>query len=134
MVDLLEQLFSVIWQEKIVPRQWREGLIVNIFKKGDREDPANYRGITLLSVVGKVFCKILNNGLVQCLDKEGVLHEGQAGFRINILNSCVYQITRRYRTLPREEWQRNVRQGVQGYPAAMWKAPAIPGRRVLLPG
>ena len=51
-------------------------------KKGDREDPGNYRGtcITLLSVVGKVFCKMLNN---QCLDKEGALHEGQAGFRIN---------------------------------------------------
>ena len=31
MVDLLEQLFSVIWQEEIVPRQWRDGLIVNIF-------------------------------------------------------------------------------------------------------
>ena len=68
---MLEQLFSVIWQEEIVPRQWRDGLIVNIFKKGDREDPGNYRGITLLSVVGKVFCKILNNRLVQCLDKEG---------------------------------------------------------------
>ena len=80
MVDLLEQLFSVKWQEEIVPRQWREGLIVNIFKKGDREDPANYRGITLLSVVGKVFCKILNNRLVQCLDKGVVLHEGQADF------------------------------------------------------
>ena len=39
--------------------------------------------ITLLSVVGKVFCKILNNRLVQCLDKEGALHEGQAGFKIN---------------------------------------------------
>ena len=87
MVDLLEQLFSVIWQEEIVPMKWREGLIVNIFKKGDREDPANYRGITLLSVVGKVFCKILNNRLVQCLDKEGTLHEGQAGFRIN--RSCM---------------------------------------------
>ena len=87
MVCLLEQLFSVVWHEEAVPRQWREGLIVNLFKKGDREDPGNYRGITLLSVVGKVFCKVLNNRLVQCLDKEGVLHEGQAGFRV--IRSCM---------------------------------------------
>ena len=33
--------------------KWREGLIVSLFKKGDKEDPGNYRGITLLSVVGK---------------------------------------------------------------------------------
>ena len=51
MVDLLEQLFSVIWQEEIVPSQWREGLSVNIFKKGGRTL------VTLLTVVGKVFCK-----------------------------------------------------------------------------
>ena len=43
---------------------------MNIFKKGDREDSPNYRGATLLSVVGKVFCKIFNNKLVQCLDKK----------------------------------------------------------------
>ena len=30
-----------------------------------------------------MFCKILNNRLVQCLDKEGALREGQAGFRLN---------------------------------------------------
>ena len=40
-------------------------LLLIFFRKGI-EDPGNYRGITLLSVVGKVFCKILNNRLVQC--------------------------------------------------------------------
>ena len=39
-----------------------------------------YRCITLLSVVGKVFCKVLK--YIHCLDK-GALHEGQAGFRVN---------------------------------------------------
>ena len=51
-----------------MPPQWREGLIV---KKGDKEEPGNYRGITLLSVVGNVFCKVLNNRLVMHLDKGG---------------------------------------------------------------
>ena len=48
------------------------GLLSICLKKGDREQPGNYRGITLLSVVGKVFCKILNNRMVQRLDKGGV--------------------------------------------------------------
>ena len=90
MIDLLQLLFAVVWREEHVPPQWREGLIVNLFKKGDKEDPGNYRGITLLSVVGKVFCKVLNNRLVQHFDKGGVLHEGQAGFRLK--RSCVDNI------------------------------------------
>ena len=76
MVDLLHQLFSVVWREKILAPQWREKLLVNLFKKGDKDDPGNYRGIILLSVAGKVFCKILNNRLVEHLDKGGVLHDG----------------------------------------------------------
>ena len=50
--------------------------------QGDKEDPGNYRGIPLLSVVGKVFCKVLNERLVKYLDRGQVLHEGQAGFRV----------------------------------------------------
>ena len=73
MVCLLEQLLSVIWFEELVPQQWREGLIVSLFKKGDKEAPGKYRGVTLLSVVDRVFC-ILNNRLVECLD---IRHEGQ---------------------------------------------------------
>ena len=79
---LLEQLLLVIWHEETVPKQWREGLRVNLFKK----EIGRIQVITvntLLSVVGKVFCKTLNNRLVQYLDKGGALHEGQAGFRVN---------------------------------------------------
>ena len=45
---------------------------------------------TLLSVVGKVFCKILNNRLMIHLEGEKALHEGQAGFRVK--RSCVDNI------------------------------------------
>ena len=62
----------MVWSEELVPPKWREGLIVNLFKKGNREDPGNYRGITLLSVVGKVFCKIVNDRLVRHLESGGV--------------------------------------------------------------
>ena len=66
---MLRQLFSVVW---IAPPQWREGLIVNLFKRVDKEDPGNYRDIMLLSVVEKVFCKVLNNNrLVERLYKGG---------------------------------------------------------------
>ena len=81
MVKMLGKLYALIWKEEYVPMKWREGLIVSLFKKRDKEDIGNYRGITLLSVIGKVFCKILNDRLVQYLDKSGKLHEGQAGFR-----------------------------------------------------
>ena len=75
LVCLLEQLFSLIWCEELVPRQWQDRLIVNLFMKGD---PGYYSGITLSSIVGKVF---FNNRLVEHLDRGGILHErqGQAG-------------------------------------------------------
>ena len=76
MVKMLGKLYAHIQKEECVLMKWREGLIVSLFKKGDKEDPGNYRGITLLSVVGKLFCKILNDRLVQYLDKSSKIHEG----------------------------------------------------------
>ena len=56
------------------------GLIVPIYKrKGNKNDPNNYRGITLLSCLGKFFNSILNNRLKKVSDL--LLLENQAGFR-----------------------------------------------------
>ena len=80
MANLLKVLYEVVWTEEGILKQWRQGLFISFYKKGDAEDPGNYRGITLLNVVGKLFCKILNNRLVIGLESEKALHEGQAGY------------------------------------------------------
>ena len=84
----MKVLYEVVWTEEGIPKQWRQGLIVSLYKKGDAEDPGNYRGITLLNVVvTKLICKILNNRLVIRLESEKALHEGQAGIREK--RSCI---------------------------------------------
>ena len=65
-------------------------MIVSLFKKVNREDPGNYRGITLLNVVGKLFNKVLNYRLLQWLEEHNKLSESQAGFRFD--RSCVDNI------------------------------------------
>ena len=48
------------WNTGIIPTDWRRGLVVPLSKgKGDRQDCNNYRGLTLLSVLGKVFARII---------------------------------------------------------------------------
>eukprot|EP00271_Cylindrocystis_brebissonii_P003249 TRINITY_DN1401_c0_g1_i9.p1 TRINITY_DN1401_c0_g1~~TRINITY_DN1401_c0_g1_i9.p1 ORF type:complete len:1328 (-),score=159.78 TRINITY_DN1401_c0_g1_i9:667-4650(-) len=79
-VKSLHRLFNLMWAQRSVPKEWGVGVIVSLFKKGDKEDPGNYRGITLLGAVRKLFCRVINNRLMAFLDKRK-LHEGQAGFR-----------------------------------------------------
>ena len=61
--------------------KWCVGSIVPIFKRGDKNEVNNYRGITLLSVVGKLFTKIMNTSLNKWAEKEHVLTEATFGFR-----------------------------------------------------
>ena len=49
--------------------------------KGSLDDPDNYRGITLLSCLGKLFTSCLNNRLSNYIEALGILGEDQAGFR-----------------------------------------------------
>ena len=47
-----------------MPRTWCFGLITPIYKTGGRSDPANYRGTCVSSCLGKLFCSILNQRLL----------------------------------------------------------------------
>lgn len=79
----LTQLFNLSLQTTVFPKKWSTGFVTPIFKSGDKSDPANYRGITLSSCLGKVFTKILNNRLNCFLEDNNILHPSQSGFRRN---------------------------------------------------
>ena len=65
----------------------REGMIVSLYKKGDQEDP-NFRGITLLNVVGKLFDKAFNYRLLYWLVEHNKLSESFR-FRANAAKCAV---------------------------------------------
>ena len=65
----------------IVPYDWCVGIIQPLYKnKGLKNDPDNYRGITLLSCLGKLFTAAINDRLTLYLEGAGVIGEEQAGF------------------------------------------------------
>ena len=70
-----------IWEEETLPREWTEGIICPIYKKGDRMLCSNYRPITLLNVVYKIYTILINNKLSKAVEDK--LEECQMGFRTN---------------------------------------------------
>ena len=58
-LEKLVDFYNNIWMLEEIPKDWKNGTIVKIPKKGDLTDCNNWRGITLLSVPGKVFCSII---------------------------------------------------------------------------
>ena len=64
---------------KTSPFEWRDALLVPIAKKGDLTECDNWRGISLLDVMGKLFSKVIHRRL-QWVTKE-VLLDSQCGFR-----------------------------------------------------
>ncbi len=62
-----------------IPEDWSKGLIVKILKKGNIKSCDNWRGITLLSIPSKVFCRVLLNRMETAIDTR--IRQEQAGFR-----------------------------------------------------
>ena len=54
---LTRRVCQVAWKFGKTPRDWQTGVIIPIFKKGDCKQCTSYRGISLLSLPGKVCAK-----------------------------------------------------------------------------
>ncbi|CAA9998994.1 unnamed protein product [Nesidiocoris tenuis] len=100
--ELLLHLFNEVLESTSIPLAWARVTVFLLFKKGDDTDPANYRGISLINSLTKIFSQILQLRLLKFVDTRSLLPENQNGFRkgrgtidsIFTLSSAVSIITR----------------------------------------
>ena len=79
---ILAKLFNNCLKESCFPDCWKVSSVVPVFKNvGERSTAKNYRPVSLLSVVSKVFEKLVNKRIVDHLEKCGLFSDFQYGFR-----------------------------------------------------
>jgi len=77
--QLIYELIEDVWRQEIMPKEWTMMIICPIHKKNDETDCQNYRGISLLSVIYKVFAKILAKRLSPYTEQ--IIGDYHRGFR-----------------------------------------------------
>jgi hypothetical protein len=78
----IHKLICSIWNKEKLPQQWKESIIVPIYKKGDKTDYNNYRGIFLLPTAYKILSNILLARLTPYVNE--IIRDRHWGFRRNI--------------------------------------------------
>ena len=85
---ILAKLFNMSLQESYFPDCWKVSSVVPVFKNlGERSAAENYCPVTLLSVVSKVFEKLVNNRIVDHIEEFGLFSNFQYGFRSSRLTA-----------------------------------------------
>ena len=77
---LLGTLFNKVLTSGLFPSDWSRAYLKPLFKKGDKLDPANYRGIAISSCLGKTFNSILNSRMEDIMADWGIQNDLQIGF------------------------------------------------------
>jgi hypothetical protein len=86
--ELLYPLILQMWEKEELPKQWKEGLLIKILKKGDLTKCGNWRGISRFSIPSKILTRIILNGIQVHVNT--AIRQQQAGFWKH--RSCVDQI------------------------------------------
>ena len=81
LVKPLTIIFNKTLQAGKVPQEWKLANVTPIFKKGNKSLPANYRPISLTSVVCKLMETIIRDKIVKFLEENKIMKDSQHGFR-----------------------------------------------------
>ena len=93
----LQLIFNYSLQTRKFQKNWKSAIVIALFKKGVKSDPSNYRPISLLSCVGKVFERVVFKYIFNFLLDNSLIYKYQSGFMrgpcTNVLKYttiCVY--------------------------------------------
>ncbi|KFW10467.1 hypothetical protein N327_01598, partial [Fulmarus glacialis] len=73
MAGPLSIIYQKPWESGEVPADWKLGNVIPIYKKGMREDPGNYRPVSLTSVPGKIMEKIILGTIERHLKNNAII-------------------------------------------------------------
>ena len=77
----LSHLFQLSFERGVLPLDWTSANVVPVFKRDDKHKPANYRPISLTSLIVKVMEKIIHSHIISCLESKNLINSLQFGFR-----------------------------------------------------
>jgi len=84
LADIIAEPLSIIfersWRTGEVPEDWRKASVTPIFKKGKKEDPGNYRSVSLTSISGKVMEQLTLEVIIKQVEEKKVIRSSQHGF------------------------------------------------------
>ena len=81
LVRFLCPLFNKVFDSGVYPESWTKAVIFPLHKKGNPRRVDNYRGISLLNIISKLYSTVINNRLSQFCKEHESIPEAQAGFR-----------------------------------------------------
>jgi hypothetical protein len=90
LAPVLTKLFQLSLDSGEVPADWRNAWVVPIFKKGERHLAANYRPVSLTSIICKILEHVVHSSVMRHFDQHSILTDSQHGFRKQ--RSCETQL------------------------------------------
>ena len=136
-VRWLTRVYKMACRIGQAPKLWQTSVIIPIHKRGDNRKCTNYRGISLISVVGKVYAKCLKKKCREIVERRPKLTDAQCGFcpgrsamdqifavqqifeksweYAKEVNACIVDLEKAYDRIPRDKlWAVLLQYGIGG--------------------
>ena len=103
--DILLKILRIIFSQQIYPTEWNTNYLKPIHKKGDTDDPDNYRGVALGSTFAKLYSLILLKRLTGFIETYKLISPNQIGFmegsrasdHVFLLQTLIEKVVKKHR-------------------------------------